>query len=376
MPTDHRFFLTPPPTRRQRWITNLLAAVALLCALLPLSLAFAWTVWPKIWAPLVPIATTYVVFRTVGWSRANLARTRAANLLFVILMVLVAGFWAAVASYDSSDPLAAAGAPRHTAMAADWKPAQEPPAEPITMMAWNLNSGVHFGQHDRQLPFITSQLSAPNPVDVYAFTEVQPNWMNALDNAADASGTPFGLVQTRAGRNQRIAVLFNEDRFELLGANEMTGVAYNENHRNPMAVTLFDRESGTRFEVVAVHLARGNGGRREVETDRIAERLRRAQDPVVLLGDLNFDCPPGRSPEGCDRAPYNNLVSGGGLTWVRPDVEGTTTCNPRYSDMLDLAFAGRGAELWGLRAAILDAPRFCAEMADGAHFPLVVEVAP
>lgn len=326
---------------------------------------------------IVVLCLIPVLWYLVRWARANVVRTlRVNNLLIVTTLVGLAASVGRVSARDDRptrevDPPAAT-APTRPELA----PPSPAPDNAIRIVSWNLNSGVVPGGNQRQLDFITRLLGSGPEVDAYVFTEVEPGWMQALDRAADAGGTPYGIFWTRSGNNQRIAILFREDRFQRVHAAEMSGVQASPNHRNPLSVTLYDRRSQRRFELIGAHLARGNSYLRTAETGAIAGLLNRSTDPVIVIGDMNMDCPPGRSPTACDPAPFQNLVGPGGLHWVRPAAETGTTCDTRYNDMLDLAFLGRGAERWAADLHINTEALWCTNMAAGAHYPIVLEVRP
>ena len=261
--------------------------------------------------------------------------------------------------------------------------ATAPDPAPIRIVAWNANSGIPRDRatHDAQLSVVQRAVIGWSAADVVALSEVAPHWMDPIVNASGAADAAFGAIRGTTGCNQRLMILFDERRFELVGSDEMTGVPDGTNcRRAPLVATLRDRASGLVFELVAAHLLRGDGGEGDRERAGEAARMRsllatRSAWPVIAIGDFNVDCPLATAPDGCALA-FGELVAGGTLRWIEPETRRETTCSDRYTDMLDVAFAGRGAERWPARLTIDDDRRWCDEMQRGAHFPIELVVDP
>ncbi len=245
-------------------------------------------------------------------------------------------------------------------------------APPVEFLAWNINAGN--GSHDAQLPFIEEVLGEAADYDVITLSEVEPGWVATVGAAINATGRDYAAIHSDAGCRLRLMTLVAEDRFEILGLGEMSGVPGSTCARAPLWVTLRDRVDGTVFEVVGIHLLRGSGAegarRRAQEAADMRVALERDDVPVVVLGDANMDCPQQTAPEGCAEA-FDALAGDGFVTWIEPVQRADTTCRTDLNDMLDLVFAGRGAETWAWEVEILSDRRYCTpNMARGAHFPI------
>ncbi|MCB9506310.1 MAG: endonuclease/exonuclease/phosphatase family protein [Myxococcales bacterium] len=242
--------------------------------------------------------------------------------------------------------------------------------DPVQFIAWNINAGT--GENDQQLPFISEVLRGLSEIELVALVEAEPGWLSQLENAADASGRDFGLATGEHGCDLRIALLFAADRWEWLGTEEVTGVAQSRCARAPLAVSLRDRQSGDALEVVVAHLYRGRGDegerRRAEEADALAAALSRTTRPVLLLGDLNADCPTATAPRGCAAA-FDALIDGG-LRWHEPVPRSETTCRHDMTDMLDLVFSARLPDGWAVTTSVVHESMFCEQMARGAHYPI------
>lgn len=252
----------------------------------------------------------------------------------------------------------------------------------LTVFAWNTNSGLPWdaSTHAGQIRFVREAIAASG-ADIVALSEVAPDWFDEIENRADEE-RPTGLVRSTSGCNQRLAVLFDEQRLDVLSRDEMTGVPETTNgcRRAPLVVGFRDRVTGAEFDLVALHLYRGEGA--DGDRDRAGEAMRlrqlleaRGSRPVVVIGDANVDCPVDSAPQGCNAA-FEELVAGDFLRWVDFVERASTSCSGRYDSMLDIALVGRGVESWAPRAVVHRDDVYCDEMASGAHRPIGLSITP
>jgi endonuclease/exonuclease/phosphatase family metal-dependent hydrolase len=347
----HRFFFTPPPSVRQMNGSFLSAVLALVVV----ASAFFRSPESRFVVIALVVLTTmaFLARRYVRRARANRVRAR-----FAGATLLTVG--AVAVALGTSDGGACSG--------------QFAPSRSIDLISWNINSGVDSTGLG-QIHYVQDRIRAADGIELFALTEVHPAWVGRLEAAAEASGRPYGMIVSESGHNQRVALLFDESRFEHLGGGELHGVASSDWHRNPVLVALLDRSTGVRFEVAVVHLPRSNGEFRRQEAARLNQLLRRGDTPIVVAGDFNVDCPVGQSPHGCDAA-FNELTRDNVLHWRRPAVERETTCDARYNEMLDLVFAGRGADRWSSTVQVVHDASFCTNMRTGAHYPVHTSFVP
>jgi hypothetical protein len=128
---------------------------------------------------------------------------------------------------------------------------------------------------------------------VLALEEVQPQ---AIDTICKATGYA-GFCTKPNSRGQAVAVIFNDDRLELLGepleVTEITGVQGIPELRPAMVLQLRDKVTGKEFGFGAVHLKSMLGGEDETAPVR-AEQIEKLLAKLgpdwngVLAGDWNF----------------------------------------------------------------------------------------
>jgi endonuclease/exonuclease/phosphatase family metal-dependent hydrolase len=162
-------------------------------------------------------------------------------------------------------------------------------------------------------------------------------------------------VNSKTGGSDRLQVIFNGSRFELLQQRELDHYGEyelnNGTHRSPLFVRLRDRNSDTEFIVMTNHLARGNADLRTKQAVGMREWARDQNVAIINIGDFNmdYDFP---SEKGNDA--FVEMLRDGVWQWARPtefidtnwfDPDGDG--NDNYPDsMLDFAFVAGPAKDW------------------------------
>lgn len=233
----------------------------------------------------------------------------------------------------------------------------------FSVLAWNVNAGV--SEPD---PAVLGQavlrLRSGEAADIYALSEVNPEWEAALAQAFAERGR-YGSRLSESGRQQRLMLAWNETRFEALEVNELGRVNEDGYGRAPLAALLQERATGARFLFVVVHLRSANGDARRRESEILRDLLVELDYPTVVAGDFNYRCPSdGTAPVGCDPA-FDAFVQGGHLRWIAPVDPEPSMCRSRYTTMLDLVFVS-GPALEREHVEFGDSA-WCDGMGDGAH---------
>ena len=230
----------------------------------------------------------------------------------------------------------------------------KPPAELITVvpsgtisvLAWNLESG------GSDPATIAKQLNELGEYDIYCLSEVD---LKSFDRYTQSLGSNFMSINGKTGRNDRLQIIFNKDRFELLENKEMMEyreyILNNGTHRSPLCVRLQDRETGLQFIVMTNHLARRNADLRTKQAIGLREWARDQNVGVINIGDFNMDFD-FHTERGNDAFP--EIIRDNVFRWVRPvklidtnwaDSDGDGKDN--YPDsMLDFAFVAGPAKDW------------------------------
>ena len=216
----------------------------------------------------------------------------------------------------------------------------------ISILAWNVESGGNDPE------VIAQQLTELGGYDIYCLSEVADE---NFDRYLTAVGSGFTSCNGNTGRNDRLQIIYNNGRFELLDQKEMMEyrdfVLNNGTHRSPLYVRLQDKVTGIQFIVMTNHLARGNAELRKEQAIGLREWARDQNVGVINIGDCNLDYD-FRTERGNDAFP--EIIRDNIFSWVKPkELIDTSWSDPdgdgndNYPDsMLDFAFVAGPAKDW------------------------------
>ena len=175
----------------------------------------------------------------------------------------------------------------------------------LRILAWNVES------EGSDPEVIAQQLRAMGHYDVYGLSEVLPQAAQQFTAAPEGN---YQAIVTRSGYNDRLQIIYDADRFELVRRLELSEID-NDRHRAPLVAHLRDRNSGREFMVMVNHLARGDADFRTKQAKLLVEWARNQTLPIVAVGDYNFDYvfATGTGNEGFKAMLRDNIFH-----WVRP----------------------------------------------------------
>ncbi len=216
-------------------------------------------------------------------------------------------------------------------------------------LAWNVESeGADGG-------VIASELQAFSGYDLFAFTEVLAE---DTDRFEAACGDNFDSVVSRSGNNDRMQIVYNTKRFELVGSTELDDINFKYRYRSPMVVMLKEIESEKPFIVMVNHLARGKEEVRQTQAQELVNWAREQSLPVLALGDYNFDYI--FSEERGNEA-FSIFTRDGIFKWIKPvELIDTNWYDPEPDgidnypgSMLDFAFVAQSAMEWECECRVI-----------------------
>ena len=230
------------------------------------------------------------------------------------------------------------------------------------MASWNLESG------DSDVLTVAQRIATLDGVDLWGLSEVvNASALTQLEAAAeDGENADFAALLSRSGGADRLAILYNADRFELLSQDELEYINLGGSARAPLLVHLRDRASGQAFVFMVNHLNRDNDQRRHDQAVLLNEWAMVDGRPAIAVGYYNFDwsVPGGENDHDLG---YDWLTADDVWTWVRPADLVTTQCSVRagipptlgdafrctYTSVLDFVFTANGAQDWPATSTIL-----------------------
>lgn len=226
-------------------------------------------------------------------------------------------------------------------------------AEPLKLVAWNLESGGITRSK------IGEQLREFDGVQLWALSEVQASNADFFIASAGVgeAGEISGLVGNTGGAD-RLLILLDESRFELIEGYELSDLALGG--RAPLVAHLRQRDDGSKFLFVAVHLHRRDGDKRLQQARELRDWAADSALPIIVAGDFNFDF---EVPSGPGNAAFDEFALAEILDWERP----ATLVASQYSDsnddgendhdsVLDFVWSAGGAKSWGIQTEILVRP--------------------
>jgi len=215
------------------------------------------------------------------------------------------------------------------------------------MLSWNVES------EGADSDVIATQMAELNPedhYDVFTLSEVMPADLRKYRNAL---GKHYKYIYSKSGHNDRLQILYNENRFELVRQLDLNDINILNRYRAPLIAHLRERTNGDEFFVMVNHLARGKAEIRQQQATMLVEWARDQTLPVFALGDYNFDYV--FSTEKGNPG-FNNMMKDNIWRWVKPTemIDTNWYDNPRKPDgkddypgsMLDFAFVAGPAKDW------------------------------
>ena len=221
-------------------------------------------------------------------------------------------------------------------------------------LCWNVESDGSDPQ------VIARQLREFTGYDLFALTEVLPD---AFSTFSAALGEKFASVETKSGNTDRMQILYNRERFELVRSFELDEINFEFRYRSPLVVHLRELNSGTEFMVMVNHLARGKADVRTKQAQQLVEWARNQNLPIIALGDYNFDYvfADQNGNEG-----FREMLKDDIWQWVQPVelVDTNWFDNPAQADgqddypgsLLDFAFIAGSARAWQTRCNVIVRP--------------------
>lgn len=227
-------------------------------------------------------------------------------------------------------------------------------ADEFCVVSFNVQSG------DAQIEALEEVVSRYAFCDLWGFSEVaNADWAAQFAETLQVQrGAPFAVELGLTGAADRLAILYNTDRFSLMSRSELDHINVGERVRAPLVGAFQDSVDGSRFLFMVNHLYRSRAERRHEQAGLINDWAQAQSLPVIAVGDYNFDwhVPDG---EGDHDAGYDAMIAGEVFHWIRPQRMLRTHCSD-YNSILDFVFVAGPARDWSAESLILEAhPSYC-----------------
>jgi endonuclease/exonuclease/phosphatase family metal-dependent hydrolase len=250
-------------------------------------------------------------------------------------------------------------------------------AQRLTVVGWNIESG---GATDEA---VAARVRRFQGVDVWGWAEVgNDTTLQAFEAAAehDEGGADYTPILSTTGCGDRLGIVFNATRLQLIGSQELHRVTYNADQppagrcqRSPLVAEFQDTRSNRRLLFMVNHLARADNASRRDQGQRLNEWVRKQTLPVIACGDYNFDWSATNGDQNHDVG-FDSVVADNHWTLVRPTQLTQSQCNPNFDSVFDFVFVNTAARPLALNSVILQEANDCGNVAANPdHRPLRAE---
>jgi endonuclease/exonuclease/phosphatase family metal-dependent hydrolase len=224
----------------------------------------------------------------------------------------------------------------------------------ISLLGWNVESNGNDPET------IAAQLKEFADVDIFCLSEVHPKSLETYRSAVPAG---FKSASTKTGGGDRLQILFDANRFELLEEKELHTYREHElnnkgNYRSPLYVRLKDTLSGVELIVMTNHLARGKAEIRNRQAIGLREWARDQDVAVINVGDFNLDY---HYQQQKGNEAFGEMIRDNVWHWVKPIEPIDSNWADRDEDgkddypgsVLDFAFIAGPAKKWNAVSKIV-----------------------
>ncbi len=220
-------------------------------------------------------------------------------------------------------------------------------AQTLTVAGFNVESGAANPN------VIAEQIGPLDGIDLWGFSEVK----NSTDaralrqGAEDGESGTFESILGTTGSTDRLLIVYNSDRLDLMQNGELHDLNIGGNVRAPLWARFRIKPSGPEFIFMVNHLYRGNTAGRHAQAQGLNDWVQTQTAPVIATGDYNFDWHFQTGDTNHDQG-YDRMTEGGFFRWVRPSTLVPTNCS-FHKSVLDFVFVSGDAQRWQAESEIL-----------------------
>lgn len=219
-------------------------------------------------------------------------------------------------------------------------------------VSWNVESG---GANPDTIGTIMAQ---SRDVDIWGISEALAGWAQGFaDSAAVGEGATYDVIIGTTGGADRLLIIYDSERFEVLGSEELADINIGGRVRAPLVAHFRDTESDHEFLFMVNHLYRSRPDRRHDQSRMLNAWSADQTLPVIAVGDYNYDWEVADGDADHDDG-YDLLTAANVLVWVRPATLRRTQCSAedtgcRFDSVLDFVFVAHQPAGWTSESVIL-----------------------
>lgn len=224
----------------------------------------------------------------------------------------------------------------------------------LRVISWNLESG------DSSAALLRQQIGEKDGVHLWGLSEVDADDVGQFEQGAETGeGADFKTILGTTGGNDRLAIVYDSARFELIGPpQELSAIQLSSGLRAPLVARFRGNATGQEFLFMVNHLKRGGAQnpQRIEQAKRLNQWARQQTAPVIAVGDYNFDYDVDLGDAGVPHRDqgFDELTRDGTFIWVRPLTLLKTQASDDFNGVLDFVFVANAPFGWNGAATILD----------------------
>jgi hypothetical protein len=207
---------------------------------------------------------------------------------------------------------------------------------------------------------LQQQMGQKKGVQLWGLCEVldAPTLVKFEQGAEAAVAADFRTVLGTTGGRDRLAVVYDSSRFDLIGHEELTMIQLSGGLRAPLVAQLKDKVNNAQFLFMVNHLKRGEA-QNPVRLDQaklLNQWVRQQTLPVFAVGDYNFDFDVARGDSGVPfrDGGFDAMIKDGKFNWIRPQTLVKTEADDQFNSILDFVFVANIPFNWTIESRILD----------------------
>jgi hypothetical protein len=222
-------------------------------------------------------------------------------------------------------------------------------AETLRVVGFNVESG---GADPAVVDDIIARLQG---VDVWGFSEVQnATWANLFKTAAeDGEGANFVQVLGTTGGGDRLLIVYDSDRLDLVRQFELDHINLEGQVRAPLIAHFKFKATEAAFLFMVNHLYRTDNEARHEQARLLNAWAREQMLPIIAVGDYNYDWDVAQGEMNHDHG-FDVMTTDDIFVWIRPEFLVATQCSRQFNSVLDFVFAAGGAKAWQGSSEILE----------------------
>jgi hypothetical protein len=158
-------------------------------------------------------------------------------------------------------------------------------AQALRVVGFNVESG------GARPDVVDDLVRAAQGVDLWGFSEVQDDTWGMLfeQPAEDGEAADFQRILGITGGGDRLLIVYNGDRLDLVRQFELTDINIKGRVRAPLVAHFRLKPAGSEFLFMVNHLYRSNAEGRHEQARLLNAWAREQTIPVIAVGDYNFD---------------------------------------------------------------------------------------